>query len=456
MKPLTEVEAILIDSGLKASGLDYKALGSVGAMLAPPKSRGRGKDPEAVPVQSLMAFAGFAIAVASRTADSLGAADASEVDNLKAGAKGARELFDSIPALDASEWIYFELGQWGATGDRTYLSRIMDRARHRDGSSAAISASSAALGILQLAAFTNPAYLGIFSEMGFDPEAVRYGNNPSGRESFEALRGDRDIQPETVVLDPDAEQAAAAGAVSSTLAASASGAYVAPAVRESARHSSPWLRSILADSSTGSVNTGLGPVSITDALGAIVALTVETRRLLLPLPYEGYQWDDFAGSDVAPSSILFTNDSFEGERLKLFQPSPLNPLFIAGRVTQDGIEYVPSLYDPVSGMFMPLGGRVNDLNFAKFTVASRLKAVLAGSGATPSGSAPPPTPEQAAATQVASQSITGAGAPVLDVPAGSSSAGAESSPGDAAKSAAKPAAKRKAAAKKKPATKKKG
>jgi hypothetical protein len=411
-----------------------------------------------------MALAGFTIGEQSRLLGDFGATPPVR-EAFEATLKEARELFDTIPALDSPVWIYFELGQWGATGDRTYLSRIMDRARYRDGSSAAISSSGTALGILQLAAFSNAAYLGIYSEMGFNPEAVKYGANGNlGRESFEALRGDRDIQADVVVLDPDAPLAEAAAIAQAAAprrealipARVGAAAYVAPVVVDGSALTG-FLESIAADPSTGVVNTGLGPVSISHALAAIVAFTVETRRLLLPLPYEGYQWDDYAGSDMAPASILFTVDSFEGERLKLFQPNPLNPLFVAGRVTQHGVEYTPSLYDAASGMFMPLGGMVNDLNFAKFTVANRFKASLAGSGATPSGSAPAPTAEQAAATQVASQSISGAGAAVLDVPAGSSSTGAAAAAAvPAAKPTTKPAAKRKAAAKKKTATKKKG
>jgi hypothetical protein len=131
---------------------------------------------------------------------------------------------------------------------------------------------------------------------------------------------------------------------------------------------------------------------------------------------------------MAPASILFTLDVFEGERLKLFQPNPLNALFIAGRVVQEGLNYVPSIFDAASGMFMPLGGRLPDLNLSKFMVASRLKSMLAAGGATPSGSPPPPTAAEAAAVQVASQTIvapaavSGAAAPVLNAPAGSSSA----------------------------------
>jgi hypothetical protein len=446
MKPLHEVEALLLDAGLKASGLDHAALESIRGMLAPEKSRGRGHNPEVFPLPNKMALAGFTIAEHARAVN--GEMPGSEVDVLAHSTANVRQLFDSVPPLDSEVWCYFELGQWGATGDRTYLSRIMDRARHRDGSSASIASSSHALGLLQLAAFSNPAYLGIYSEMGFDPEAVKYSNNPAPRTSFDSLRGDLDLSIQAVDLDPDAgKPETKPAAIPAVMTARAD----SPIPSALAGVSSDVVQS---DSDSGTISTPFGSISITDALATISALTVATRRLLLPLPYEGYQWDDYAGSDTTPASVLFTNDTFEGERLKLFQPVPLNPTFIAARVAHDGVGWIPALFDPAAIAFMPVrvpDVRFDDLNDAKFAAASALRKKLAASGAVATGSPAPPTPEEAAATQVGAQTIRqnaieGDAAPVLEAPAAAAAQPAAVAPKK--KTAAKKATK-KAAAKRK-------
>lgn len=401
MKPLAEVEAILIDCGLKASGLDQGALHAVRVSLAPEqRPRGRSSaDPQPLPLANAMALAGFVFGMHTRF-ESPTADEQKWIDDSAAYVRG---IIPEIPVLDAPEWIYFELGQWGATGDRTYLSRLIDRAKHRDGSSNAISASGQALGILQLAAFSNPAYVGIYQGLGFDPDAVKYGDNPSGLESFETLRGDREIEPlKTGVLDPDAGKPETQGSTSSLPgAAYATGLKVSDPVTFSGM--SAFLGSV--EARDGVIVTAVGAISITDALAAIGALTAVTRALLLPLPFDGYQWDDYAGVG-APASILFTVDVFEGERLKLFQPVALQPVYVAGRALFDGGGWLPSLYDGAVNTFMPLqSDRVYDLNAAKCLIATALRKKLATGGSTPAGYNPAPTAADAAAVVVASQSI---------------------------------------------------
>lgn len=446
MKPISEVETILLDSGLKASGLDFAALESVRGLIG----AGSRRSMAALPMENRMALAGFTLAQLDRIE-----LDPAMGSDLKQGfanqAKVVRDEFDRIPALDSPEWIYFELGQWGATGDRTYLSRIMDRARHRDGSGVTIQASTAAIGVLQLAAFSNAAYLGIFSEMGFDPDAVKYANVSIGNFSLDKLRGDRDIQPDAVVLDPDYEaaQTAAASAPASVPSPLAMAQPITTRAASATGQVSLLIPTIAANLSSGQIDSAAGPVSISDGLRFILQLTAATRQLLLPLPYEGYQWDDYAGNDTVPASILFTADAVDAERLKLFQPVALQPLFVAGRVIHDGLGWVPSQFDAAGRMFMPLSDvRLDDINDAKFVVTTWFRKRLAESGSTPAGSSPAPSADEAAATKVGAQTIlqapagpalTGDTAPVLEATA---STAVPLHP-----AAKKPAVKKKAAAK---------
>ena len=423
-----ELDSLLFTTALSASFADLKTLQSV--------QRKIGKAEE-----NRMTLAGFSLGLAEHFPG-----EGVAVDDVRA-------LFTTLPGPDQAIWLDFELGQFAATGDYSYLLRIVRFAKNRDGSTASIVAGHQAASLLDLAMKVEPGYVDILRGYNYVAGAPVLQSNPVDRASYDKLRGDRTAEPAvvTTAVLPTAEETAGLGGM-------------VPAL----------VDSIDPNQAHGSIDSLVGPVSVTDALSLISALTYATRRLILPLPFDGYQWDDYAGSAEKPTHALFTPDTIEGERLRWLQPVAVAAMFIAGRVIEklgenNRVEFHAAIY--LDGEFVHVGVDA-DLNRAKFLVASAVRAHIESLPAAAAPAAAPTATVDFSLTDLvdalpvvtppAPVSIAGSSAEVLKTPAESAAAPAAAPAAmapkkSATKSAAKPKTKPvKSAAKNKPLTKRKG
>jgi hypothetical protein len=249
------------------------------------------------------------------------------------------DVFPNSPL--AVEWIDVWIGAFGASGDLKYLSRIVRASRHRDGSSEAIHRSSMVSAMLQFAVENGlqPKVVVALSNLGFGgsyldapPDAeeladMRKLNIHAGMtitaQAIEEAWTEQPIANSHEYVRPE-------GLVNSIRMLGSPGGRLEP---EPVIASCAGAEDIEPDYESGNVSISGVLVSISHASEVSDALRTAVRKLILPLPFEGWQWDDFAGSAGAQKSILFTVDTFEAERIGgLIQPNRSASLFVIGEV----------------------------------------------------------------------------------------------------------------------------
>jgi hypothetical protein len=315
------------------------------------------------------------------------------------------------PPQETAEWNGFYLARYAFSGNENKdLAELVRRARHRDGSTAAIVLSSSTCALLESAAGEIPELLAKLAAMGYDPQAVKFGafhfgapvlaarpvassnvasleNAGSSPAAAVPMRFEGGLYPETTAAAPDAivsqDRPLYAGGppaggdpIPTTVVMRADPPEVAPGVIAYAdlENGNVVLK--------GKANLSL---SITGGLLLFNSLLETTQKLLIPA--EGYLWIDDLDQYAAALVVL---DGVLAKRLGLPERSGVYALragvetvWLQAELNQSveqGAQfgrYKATLYKPGSGGAFDEFGNFEDFNVAKFEVAKRVRDFLA-------------------------------------------------------------------------------
>jgi hypothetical protein len=252
------------------------------------------------------------------------------------------------------------------------LVELVRRAKHRDGSTAAIQTSSAALSLLSAAAEGRADIALSLSSLGLDLSNIKFGNHPAG--ALPVPYFTPGVDP---VLNLNAPEAGASTAevtvrvrrAANPVPAAAREFPPEPAAAATPQLAGPYDSSVFADVGAGTVQVGGLHLSITKALALVDGLVSATRRLLLPA--EGCQWVNDQ-TDPLKFSSLVVLDSYLAAGLPVF-PGGGALLAEITQSEQDGL-YRVKVYDRTGGSSQ--FGESSDMNDAKFLTAERVRPEL--------------------------------------------------------------------------------
>lgn len=257
---------------------------------------------------------------------------------------------------ETPDWNTYYARRFSISGSLADLRELVRRAKHRDGSTASIQTSSAALSLLSEAADGHPEIAVALASAGLDLAAIQFGVFPAGA-------------PATAAAAP--RGALGTGAIGSRASAPVAFPPVpASAAPAAAAAPSGWSpRVVVADPFAGTVEVGGVPLSVTAALAMLDDLTRATRRLLLPA--EGTAWVNDRIDPLKLSELVML-DPYLAAGL---------PLFAAGgailaevlQSPEDGV-YRGKLYDRSGGSSQ--FGEWHDMNQAKCSIAERVRPEL--------------------------------------------------------------------------------
>jgi hypothetical protein len=309
-----------------------------------------------------------------------------------------RSLWEDVLSLgvpgDTQEWNNYFLARYAYSGNDAELAELVRRARHRDGSSAAIVLSSSVVAFFDHVADVVPEALAKLLSLGLDPAAVKFGDFPPGNAALaigKAVAAAARQNPRPPA--PLATSGANAG--ETTRPASAEVAILEP--RQEGREDPPEPPAgVRADPDfvggtvklSGKAEAAL---SITGALNLLAALTETTQRLLIPA--EGFLWiDDIGGilAGVQTAAALVVLDAVLANRLGLPERSGnyalragLDSVWLAGELkqsTEQGAQfgrYQVEMFKPgTNGAAFDQFGNFEDFNDAKFELAKRVRAAV--------------------------------------------------------------------------------
>jgi hypothetical protein len=271
------------------------------------------------------------------------------------------------------EWNHFYLGRWAVLGDQADLDELIRRAKHRDGTTAALVTGTEAVVMLTAAFKEHTDTIGKrLLEAGFNPANVTTGNFPHQAQPAPV---DQAAQP----APPTSHAVAVRPITPAPVTAPA------PPANPIVIATPGGVIGVGVDANSGVVILAGNPISITAAMALETDLVKRTRELLIPA--SSYAWmDEFDHSkgglfteDVPPESNPTANVFGRG----LPRPDGHESVACHGEVIQDKQtgQYSCRLYNRAGGGgFSQIADKIDDFNDAKFRVASAAKAELLSMG----------------------------------------------------------------------------
>jgi len=347
---------------------------------------------------SELAGAGIILTLRSRFPEaSLWVADGSEI------LRSDLELVTKGGPQGSPEWNDYFVGAYAA-GDVGGLRELIRRAKHRDGTTAAVVAGTDAMGLLEAAAADSAAFAAVAAANGFRPGAVELGDHPPGSVTAFGVTGVAAAASDLTGLPSQTAATRAPQTAGSTpppvrrpggppLPTSA---YRAPAPAAAAPAAGP---AALAVESGPAPQLGAAPIATADMGGGIVRLgdpnrpaarlaiseaialgdsiTASVRRLLLPA--EGFTWIHDTMDPLRLASLVDLDTTraanlpdFTGDGGGKLQAEVIQSLASSERRT---VVYGCKLYSAAGTA--ETWGAFEDMSDAKFSVASRVRELLA-------------------------------------------------------------------------------
>lgn len=266
----------------------------------------------------------------------------------------------------SAEWNGYYAARFAVAGAVSDLAELVRRAKHRDGSTAAIGTSSGALSLLSEASDGDPEIALRIAAAGLNLSDVRFGNYPVGGPPPA-------VAPAVVTIPIDEHNHAAK--VQEALEGGLSPATPMPPAARVLAFSQPLgspnvAAAVSANMDAGDVSVGGARLSITAAVNLATSLTAAARALLVPA--EGCSWIDDQ-TDPAKQSELVVLDPVLAEGLP---PSAWSGALLAelAQSVENGT-YRVKVYDRNGGSTF-VTGSWTDMNDAKAAAAERVRPEL--------------------------------------------------------------------------------